>query len=216
MNLECVIYGAGSVGKLAIQIIKDLNKINKIKYNINGIIDDDEYKKNTTYFEYHVFSIDVVKTLTGVNNVIISFSDNYLRKMAFKKLNDEFSYFKFPSIIHPQAWLGNNVLIGQGSIVYPGVYIDPDVVLGTCNVINKSVTIGHDTLIGDFVTLSPGVNIGGFNKIGQGTFIGIGASTIQFIEIGKNCTIGAGAVIIKNVPDGVTVVGNPGRVVSIQ
>jgi len=32
------------------------------------------------------------------------------------------------------------------------------------------------------------------------------------IKIGKWATIGAGAVIIKDVPDGVTVVGNPGRI----
>lgn len=58
---------------------------------------------------------------------------------------------------------------------------------------------------------SPNAALAGDVKVGEGTHIGIGAQVIQGITIGKWCTIGAGAVIIKDVPDGVTVVGNPGR-----
>ena len=36
------------------------------------------------------------------------------------------------------------------------------------------------------------------------------------IKIGKWCTIGAGAVIIKDIPDGATAVGNPGRIISFK
>jgi acetyltransferase EpsM len=43
--------------------------------------------------------------------------------------------------------------------------------------------------------------------------VGIGVNVIQGITIGKWCTIGAGAVIISDVPDGCTVVGNPGRII---
>jgi acetyltransferase-like isoleucine patch superfamily enzyme len=34
--------------------------------------------------------------------------------------------------------------------------------------------------------------------------------------IGENSLIGAGTVIIKDVPDGATVVGNPGRIIKIK
>ena len=34
-------------------------------------------------------------------------------------------------------------------------------------------------------------------------------------KIGEWCTIGAGAVIIKDIPDGATVVGNPGKIIKI-
>jgi acetyltransferase EpsM len=49
--------------------------------------------------------------------------------------------------------------------------------------------------------------------VGEGTQVGIGASVLPGIRIGKWCTIGAGAAIIRDVPDGVTVVGVPGRIV---
>jgi serine acetyltransferase len=37
---------------------------------------------------------------------------------------------------------------------------------------------------------------------------------IPQISIGSNVIIGAGAVINKDVPDGATVVGNPGKIVN--
>ena len=49
-------------------------------------------------------------------------------------------------------------------------------------------------------------------KIG---FLGTGhitSSVIQGIKIGHNCQVGAGSVVTKDVPDGVTVVGNPARI----
>ena len=40
-----------------------------------------------------------------------------------------------------------------------------------------------------------------------------GASVIQNINIDKNVMIGAGAVIISDIPNNVTVVGTPGKVI---
>lgn len=34
--------------------------------------------------------------------------------------------------------------------------------------------------------------------------------------VGEDALIGAGAVIIKDIPDGATVVGNPGRIIKIK
>jgi acetyltransferase-like isoleucine patch superfamily enzyme len=41
--------------------------------------------------------------------------------------------------------------------------------------------------------------------------IGSGATILPGITIGEGAMIGAGSVVIKNVPDNVTVVGNPAR-----
>ena len=64
--------------------------------------------------------------------------------------------------------------------------------------------------------ISPNVSLAGEVSVGEGTHIGIGANVIPGIKIGKWATIGAGAVILKDVVDGATVVGNPGRVINIR
>jgi serine acetyltransferase len=48
--------------------------------------------------------------------------------------------------------------------------------------------------------------------VGERSWIGIGASVIQQIRIGVDVTVGAGAAVVRDLPDGVTAVGVPGRV----
>ena len=43
--------------------------------------------------------------------------------------------------------------------------------------------------------------------------IGMGALILPGVRIGKGAVVGAGAVVTKSVDDGVTVVGNPARVI---
>ena len=65
----------------------------------------------------------------------------------------------------------------------------------------------------DYVHISPNATLCGGVNVDEGTHIGAGVVIIPGIKIGKWVKIGAGAVIIKNVPDRVTVVGNPGRII---
>lgn len=101
--------------------------------------------------------------------------------------------------IHPGAQIGRRVFIDHGA----------------------GVVIGETAEIGDDVTLYQGVTLGGTGKdkgkrhptVGAGAVIGAGAKVLGPIIIGENVKVGAGAIVLKNVPDGCTVVGNPGRVV---
>lgn len=42
-------------------------------------------------------------------------------------------------------------------------------------------------------------------------FVGLGAVIINGVTVGRRATVGAGAAVVRDVPDGVTVVGNPAR-----
>ncbi|WP_449398442.1 hypothetical protein [Chryseobacterium wanjuense] len=95
----------------------------------------------------------------------------------------------------------------------PGVTINAIVKVGRHCIVNTNASIDHDCILEDFVHISPNVALGGNVYVGEGTHVGIGVNVIQGITIGKWCTIGAGAVIISDVPDGCTVVGNPGRII---
>lgn len=50
-------------------------------------------------------------------------------------------------------------------------------------------------------------------SIGEGTHVGAGAIVLPNLSIGKWVKIGAGAVVINDLPDEVTVVGNPARII---
>ena len=84
------------------------------------------------------------------------------------------------------------------------------------------VVIGETTEIGDDVLLYQGVVLGGTTlekkkrhpTLGNGVEIGSGSIALGPITIGDGARIGASSVVIKSVPQGVTVVGIPGRVVT--
>lgn len=115
------------------------------------------------------------------------------------------------SAIHPSAVISQSVKMGDGIMIAANATINPLVQLGKGVICNTSSSIDHECIIGDFCHLAPGVVLCGSVKVGKGTFIGANSVVRQGITIGNNVTIGAGTVIVKDVPDGVTVVGNPAR-----
>jgi serine acetyltransferase len=56
-------------------------------------------------------------------------------------------------------------------------------------------------------------NNSGEARIGNGNFWGTGAKIINRCTVGDNVVIGAGAVVITDIPDNVTAVGVPAKVV---
>lgn len=101
--------------------------------------------------------------------------------------------------IHPGATIGRRVFIDHG----------------------MGVVIGETAEVGDDTTLYHGVTLGGttWNKgkrhptLGRNVVVGAGAKILGPIKVGDGAKIGSNAVVVKDVPEGATVVGIPGRVV---
>ena len=125
----------------------------------------------------------------------------YLKKHFFiARLLSEKAKKKTGIEIHPGAKIGKNFFIDHGT----------------------GVVIGETTIIGDNVMLYHGVTLGGvtMNKgkrhptIEDNVVIGCGAKVLGNITIGKNSKIGANSVVLENIPNCVTVVGIPGKIVN--
>ncbi len=104
--------------------------------------------------------------------------------------------------IHPGAKIGEGLFIDHG----------------------MGVVIGETSEIGDNVSLYQGVTLGGTSHqrtkrhptLGNNVVVGVGARVIGNITIGDNTKVGAGSVVVTSVPANATVVGVPGRVVTIR
>ena len=86
----------------------------------------------------------------------------------------------------------------------------------------NGIVVSDQARIGKMVTILQQVTIGvksaevkGAPFVGDCVTIGAGAKLIGPIHIGNGVTIGANAVVTKDIPDGATVIGNPGRVIKI-
>src|SRR5690606_26414972 len=194
-----ILFGASGHAKVIIDILV-----------LNGIPVDAIYDAAPPADELYgvpVNSKDKHLHFDSRTQAVIAIGSNEIRKnMAESR---ELNYI---SALHPLSCVSSFAEIGAGTVVMANATVNPGAVIGKDCIINTGAVVEHDCLLGDYVHISPNASLAGNVTVGEGSHVGIGAAVIQGVTIGKWATIGAGAVVIRDVPDGATVVGNPGRI----
>ncbi|WP_298953082.1 acetyltransferase [uncultured Nonlabens sp.] len=193
---EIYIYGASGHGKVVLDIAVRLG------FKISGFIDDNPILE--TFESYKVF-----KSLPKGGKYVIAIGDNTIREKIASQCPNNI----IVALVHDTAIIASNVHIATGTIVAASAVVNASSTIKCNSIINTGAIVEHDCIIEDFVHISPNATICGGVTVGRGTHIGAGAVVIPGVKIGDRCTIGAGTVVLKDVANGVTMVGNPGRVI---
>lgn len=200
-NIYCI-YGASGHSKVIIEILENSDKV------IRHLYDDDIQK--STLLNYKVVNDEEIFKNEDFY-WLIGIGDNKIRKKIAENHSLKYGY-----AFDKNASVSKRTEIAKGTVIMPGVNINSLVQIGMHCIINTNSSIDHDCQIDNFAHISPNATLCGGVIIGQGTHIGAGAVIIPGIKIGKWATIGAGTVIINDVADNATVVGNPGRIITIK
>jgi serine O-acetyltransferase len=167
-----------------------------------------------------------------VESAIADIKAVYLRDPAVRSLLTVLMYFKgFQSIqVHRLAnWLWQSkrydmalFIQSRNSEVF-GVDIHPAATIGKGVMFDHAtgIVVGETAVIEDNVSILQSVTLGGTGnesgdrhpKIREGSLIGSGAKILGNIEIGRGTKVGAGSVVLDDVPEHVTVVGVPAKIV---
>ena len=117
---------------------------------------------------------------------------------------------RFATLVHPRAYVGRNVAVGEGTIIAPNASVTNDARLGRHVIVNVNASVSHDCVLGDGCTLSPGCHVAGLCRFGACVFLGVGAAVIPEVELGDGVYVAAGAVVVGSVAAG-RVMGVPAR-----
>ena len=115
------------------------------------------------------------------------------------------------TLIHPNATVAADVIVGKGTVVMAGAVINPGASVGSGNIINTCASVDHDCRVGDYLHIAVGARICGTVRLEDDSWIGAGAIVIQNLSVCAGCMIGAGAVVIKTITERGTYVGVPAR-----
>jgi sugar O-acyltransferase (sialic acid O-acetyltransferase NeuD family) len=207
-----VIVGAGGFGREVLEIFKDQNRISR-SWNILGFVDENKQLQEKTLNGYPV--LGGLDWLREHNNptlgCVVAIGTCETRKQVVERLQEIGA--NFYDAIHPSVIMSDSVKMGTDVIICAGSVLTVNIKIGDHVHINLNSTIGHDTVIGSYCTINPIVAINGNNHLGEGVYVGTGATFIQEVSIGSWSTIGAGAVVIGDIPEKVTAVGVPAKVV---
>ena len=166
----------------------------RLREDVNSVFHRDPAARNT---------FEVLTNYPGLHALLCHRFSHWLWGLGLKWIARTFSSIArwLTGIeIHPGATIGRRFFIDHG----------------------MGVVIGETAEIGDDVTLYHAVTLGGTSwskgkrhpTLEDGVVVGAGAKVLGPFTVRKNAKIGSNSVVTKEVPEGATVVGIPGRVIS--
>lgn len=130
-----------------------------------------------------------------------------------QRVASELPLAEWSTVVHPRAIVSPDATLRPGVFVAAGAVINRGAVIGHHAIVNTGAIVEHDVKVAEFVNIGPGVVIGGGARIGNLVTLGLGCRIRDHVTVGHRSMVGMGAVVVSDVPDGVTVMGCPARIV---
>ncbi|MBC6316038.1 acetyltransferase [Listeria grandensis] len=203
---KLVIIGAGGLGQVISQAA-----VHHGEYQVIGFCDDKYHKVN---LEHDIFCapLSFIKELVHLEQVyyFIAIGNGEIRQDISKRLG--LIACRYATIIHPTAFVDNNVILGAGVAVLPHATIHSAAQIRNHVIINSASIIEHKNSLEDFVSISPNTTLCGAVTVERGAFVGAGTTVVQGVTIGEGTTIGAGSLVLKDIPSNCIAYGSPAKV----
>ncbi len=202
--MAVLILGTGGHAKVAADIVLEMG------LELMGFLDDDDATHGDSLLGYPVMGpIGAIEGLQPTG-VALGIGSNGVRL----RLMERYRSAPWITLIHPYSAVSRFATIGPGSMVAFGACIGPGAQLGRGVIVNTKASVDHDCNVGDFVHVAVGATLAGSVRVGSEALVGAGSVVIQNLTVGSGSIVGAGAAVVRDVPDGVTVMGVPARVVN--
>ena len=200
------LYGAGARGR-EVKFIADLDG------SFNEVIFVDDFRTENL-MGCKVYSFHDFKKKFSPDEVrfMITMGEPRFHKEGYEKFKQ--AGYTGAILKHPSADISPDAEIGEASVIFQNVCVGSLVKIGVNFSAAPNCTIGHDAVIGNSTRIGANSFVGGHVVIGDDVFIGSGTMLKDRIHVGNDSVASMGAIVFEDVPEKVTVMGNPARVVS--
>lgn len=212
MSTPLVIIGCGGFGREVHDVVDAINEIEPT-WNLLGYLDDRPEPVNVSRVESRESSVlggtEWLMAAGREVQFVIGIGTGKTRRIIDERFCA--AGLTAATLVHPDATLGHDVRIGQGSVICAGVRATTNISLGRHVHLNINTTVGHDCTIEDYVTVNPLVAISGGVTLGTETMLGTHSAILQNLTLGERSIVGAGSCVVHDVPRCVIVKGVPAR-----
>ena len=206
MMKDIIIVCAGGFGREAVDVIRDINKVEK-QWNILGFLDDNPKALEGVRCKYNIIG--------SISDWQPKDSEWFALGIASPKIKERLSTMlkergaKFATLIHPAAIISEEATIGEGCVIGGRSSIGDCAEIGNFVNIAGSM-IGQGSTIGDFSTTTGFTNIVSAH-LGKRVFVGSHAVVLNRIKVGDDAIVGTGSIVFRNVKAGTKVLGYPAK-----
>ena len=207
---DVVILGAAYFGREVYSMVQDCIA-DGAKWRFKGFVDD---RKNILDDFPHVGEmlggVDVYEP--GTDDVVIPALGNpSVRKKYVDVLLAKGA--KFGTLVHPTAYVGVNVKIGDGCVVTQRAILTADIKIGNFVNVGVVTTLSHGNVVGDYSQFAGYCCVAGEVTIGEFVECGCAVSIVPRLTIGDHSQLCTGSVVLRNVKSYEKVLGNPARAI---
>ena len=205
------VYGVSGCGRGVMPLAREQLQLLDVPLNRLVFVDDNPGERTVNGLQVLTYS-EFNDVEASERKVVIAIAGSAVRKKLAERCTKD--GIKPWSVIASNIMIMDDVQIGEGSILSPFVTLTSNIRIGKHFHANMYSYVEHDCVIGDYVTFAPAVKCNGNVVIEDHAYIGSGAILKQGksgspLVIGSGAIVGMGAVVTRNVPKGMTVVGNP-------
>ena len=170
-------------------------------YKVVGYFDDFEKKGTIIRMLPVLGKIEDIETAYKKNEFDCIFLAAGYNNFAFREsvFNRVYGKVPFATIISSSAFVGKNVVIGDGVYIGANSYLDINSVIGNNVFIHSGSTLGHNNIIGDHTYISGRFDTCGCVKIGKRCFVGVRCLVSDHVSVCDDTWLGIGSLILKDI-----------------
>lgn len=207
---KIIILGAGGMGREMYNVVSAC-VAGKEDMVIKGYIDDNLHSLDN--FKDYPPILGTIKDYKPEADeyLVCSIGDVSTKRKIINEMESRGG--KFITMIHPLAVVHTNAEIGEGTIIDKFAVIGTDTKIGKYCLIQVGTVVGHDVTIGDNTRIDCHCTLVGGVGIGSDVCIHTSSVINHKVVVGDGAMVGAISFVIRNVKAGVTVQGNPARII---